>query len=43
MQQIVDAPPIAGEGDRLHRCLSVLVTAGIKAGYLISPRLREVH
>jgi len=43
MQQIVNAAPTAGEGDRLHRCLSALVSAGIKAGYLISPRLREVH
>ncbi len=43
MQQIVNAAPTPGEGDRLHRCLSALVTAGIKAGYLTSPRLREVH
>jgi Phage integrase family len=43
MQQIVNAAPTAGEGDRLHRCLSALVTAGLKAGYLTSPRLREVH
>ena len=43
MQQIVNAAPTASEGDRLHRCLSALVTAGLKAGYLTSPRLREVH
>jgi hypothetical protein len=43
MQQIVNAAPTAGEGDRLHRCLSAMVSAGIKAGYLTSPRLREVH
>jgi integrase len=43
MQQIVNAAPTAGEGARLHRCLSALVTAGITAGYLASPRLREVH
>jgi len=43
MQQIVSAAPTASEGDRLHRCLSAMVTAGIKGGYLTSPRLREVH
>jgi hypothetical protein len=30
MQQIVNAAPTASEGDRLHRCLSAMVTAGIK-------------
>jgi integrase len=43
IQQIVSAAPTASEGDRLHRCLSAMVTAGIKGGYLTSPRLREVH
>jgi len=43
MQQIVNAAPTASEGDRLHRCLSAMVTAGIKGGYLANPRLREVH
>ena len=43
MQQIVSAAPTASEGERLHRCLSAMVTAGIKGGYLVSPRLREVH
>jgi integrase len=43
MQQIVNAAPTASEGDRLHRCLSAMVTAGIKSGYLANPRLREVH
>jgi hypothetical protein len=43
MQQIVNAAPTASEGDRLHRCLSAMVSAGIKGGYLASPRLREVH
>ena len=43
MQQIVNAAPTASEGDRLHRCVSAMVTAGIKAGYLNSPRLREVY
>jgi integrase len=43
MQKIVNAAPTAGEGERLHRCLSAIVTAGLKGGYLASPRLREVH
>jgi hypothetical protein len=43
MQQIVNSAPTASEGDRLRRCLSALVSAGIKAGYLTNPRLREVH
>ena len=43
MQQVVNAAPTAGEGARLRRCLSAMVTAGIAAGYLASPRLREVH
>ena len=34
MQQIVNAAPTASEGDRLHRCLSAMVSAGIKGGYL---------
>jgi integrase len=43
MQQIVNAAPTASEGDRLRRCLSALVTAGINAGYLTSSRLAQVH
>jgi integrase len=43
MQRIVSAAPTASEGERLHRCLSAMVTAGIKGGYLANPRLREVH
>jgi hypothetical protein len=43
MQQIVNAAPTAGEGARLRRCLSAMVTAGIAAGHLTSPRLKEVH
>src|ERR1035441_9616871 len=43
MQQVVSAAPTASEGDRLHRCLSAMVSAGIKGGYLANPRLREVH
>ena len=43
MQKVVNAAPTAGEGARLRRALSAMVTAGIAAGYLTSPRLREVH
>jgi integrase len=43
MQQIVNSAPTAGEGDRLHRCLSAMVSAGLDGGYLANPRLREVH
>jgi len=32
MQQIVNAAPTASEGERLHRCLSALVTASQGAG-----------
>ena len=43
MQQIINSAPTAGEGARLRRCLSAIITAGIAAGYLTSPRLKEVH
>ena len=39
MQQIVNAAPTAGEGDRVHGMISALVAAGIEGGYLTSPRL----
>jgi len=42
-QKIVNAALTAGEGDRVHRMLSALVSAGIDAGYLTSPRLARVH
>ena len=42
-QKIVNAAPTAGEGDRVHRMISALVTAGIDAGYLANPRLAKVH
>jgi integrase len=42
-QQVVNAAPTAGEGGRVRRCLSAMVTAGITGGYLTNPRLREVH
>ena len=43
MQQIVNAAPTAGEGDRVHRMISALVSAGINGGYLVNPRLAKVH
>ena len=43
MQRIVNAAPTAGEGDRVHRMISALVTAGIDAGYLVDSRLAKVH
>jgi integrase len=43
MQRVVNAGPTEGEGARLRRCLSAMVTAGIAAGYLANPRLKEVH
>jgi integrase len=42
-QEIVNAAPTAGEGDRVHRMLSALVAAGIEGGYLTNPRLAMVH
>ncbi|MGO9218057.1 MAG: hypothetical protein ACLP5E_09880 [Streptosporangiaceae bacterium] len=43
MQAVVNAAPTAGEGARVRRCVSALVSAGLAGGYLLSPRLREVH
>ena len=43
MQQVVNAAPTAGEGDRVQRMISALVTAGIDAGYLVNSRLAKVH
>jgi hypothetical protein len=37
MQKIVNAAPTAGEGDRVRRMVSALVTAGVDAGYLGIP------
>jgi len=42
-QQIVNAAPTAGEGDRVRGMLSALVAAGIEGGYLTNPRLALVH
>jgi hypothetical protein len=33
-QKIVNAAPTAGEGDRVHRMLSAMVSAGLKSGYV---------
>jgi integrase len=43
MQKIVNAAPTAGEGDRVRRMVSALVTAGIDGGYLVNSRLAKVH
>ena len=43
MQKIVNAAPTAGEGDRVHRMISALVSAGLESGYLANPRLAKVH
>ena len=43
MQQIVNAAPTAGEGNRVRAMISALVSAGIKGGYLANPRLASVH
>src|SRR3984957_1634922 len=42
-QQIVNAAPTAGQGDRVRGMLSALVAAGIEGGYLTNPRLALVH
>jgi integrase len=42
-QKIVNAAPTAWEGDRVHRMISAMVTAGIDGGYLANPRLARVH
>ena len=41
-QQIVNAAPTAGEGDRVHGMLSALVAAGIEDGYLTNQRGAQV-
>ena len=43
MQKIVNAAPTAGEGNRVHRMISALVSAGLEGGYLANPRLAKVH
>jgi integrase len=43
MQQIVNAAPTPGEGDRVQGMISALVNAGLEGGYLANPRLARVH
>lgn len=43
MQAVVNAAPTAKEGTRVQRCLSALAGAGINGGYLVNPRLKQVH
>jgi integrase len=43
MQKIVNAAPTAGEGDRVHRMISALVSAGLDRGYLTNSQLAKVH
>ena len=42
-QKIVNAAPTVGEGDRVHRMLSALVSAGIDAGYLAALTIAQVN
>jgi integrase len=42
-QEIVNAAPTASEGGRVRAMISALVSAGINGGYLVNPRLKEVH
>jgi integrase len=42
-QAIVNAAPSAGEGERVRRMVSAMVSAGIDDGFLISSRLAQVH
>jgi len=43
MQKIVNAAPTPGEGRRVQRMISALVSAGLEGGYLANPRLAKVH
>jgi hypothetical protein len=43
MQRVVNAAPTPGEGDRVHRMISALVSAGLGGGYLTNPQLAKVH
>ena len=42
-QAIVNAAPTAGEGNRVRRMLSALVSGGLDGGYLANLRLAKVH
>jgi integrase len=43
VQKVVNAAPTAGEGDRVRRMISALVTAGVDGGFLVNSRLAKVH
>jgi integrase len=43
MQKIVNSAPTPGEGDRVHRMISAMVSAGLDGGYLTNPQLTKVH
>jgi len=43
IQAIVNAAPTAGEGDRVRRMVSAMVSAGLDSGYFANPRLAKVH
>jgi hypothetical protein len=43
MQQVVNAAPTAGEGDRVRGMISALVSAGLDGGYLANPRLAKAN
>jgi len=43
MQAAVNTAPTAGEGDRVRLSISALTGAGLAGGYLVNPRLAQVH
>jgi len=43
MQEIVNAAPTPGEGNRVQGMISALVSAGLDGGFLANPRLARVH
>jgi integrase len=43
MQEIVNAAPTPGEGNRVQGMISALVSSGLHGGYLANPRLAKVH
>ena len=43
MQKIVNTAPTPGEGARVQRMVSALVSVGLDGGYLANPRLAKVH
>jgi integrase len=43
MRRVVNSAPTPGEGNRDRAITSALVSAGLKAGYLVNTRLASVH